>query len=58
MLSLSKHERGGFSISPFDKLRANGHFSLYAYQCLLMADSDEFRPDMDETGISFEKLAE
>jgi hypothetical protein len=31
MLSLSKHERDGFSISPFDKLRANGHFNLYAF---------------------------
>jgi hypothetical protein len=39
MLSLSKHERDESSISPpstmlrtgFDKLRANGNISLYAY---------------------------
>jgi hypothetical protein len=39
LVERSKHERDGFSISPpstmlrtdFEKLRANGHFSRYAY---------------------------
>jgi hypothetical protein len=59
ILSLSKYERDGFSLSTpstmlrtgFDKLRANGHFSLYAYHRLLMYGSHE---DLEEakTGVA------
>jgi hypothetical protein len=36
MLSLSKQERDESSISPFDKLRANGNMSHFAYHCYFL----------------------